>query len=75
MQEIKMKNYPPEKLNIWDRIFNRYKTIPVEEGEEDWTYYHKYNPFDKRYSQRSYVVYHKIDRLTGGYEVIKEYLN
>ncbi len=31
-----MTTYQPEKLNLWDRIFNRYKTIPVEQSAKDW---------------------------------------
>jgi hypothetical protein len=27
----------PEKLSLWDRFFNRYKTLIKEEGKETWT--------------------------------------
>lgn len=71
-----MTTYPPEKLNLWDRLFNRYKTIPIENGKELFTYY----PFKMKSSfdydfERDFTIYHKIDRLTGGYEIIKKYHN
>lgn len=69
-----LPTYTPEKLNLWDRIFNRYKTIPVEEGSSNW--YHVDYITQKQYPYvKSYVIYHKIDRLTGGYKIIKEYHN
>ena len=65
--------YQPEKLNFWDRIFNRYKKIPVNQGKETWfRNIHGIKIQDSEFI-RSFVEYHKIDRLTGGYEVIKEY--
>lgn len=73
MSDTTAHYYSPEKLSLWDRIFNRYKTFPIEQGTENWTK----NLYDipKLTYQRDYVVYHKVDRLTGGYEVIKKYLN
>ncbi len=71
-----MKTYEPEKLNIYDRIFNRYKTIPVENGKEEWT--KRPNCFIREFDYnftREFVVYHDIDRLTGSYTIRKEYLN
>lgn len=67
--------YQPENLNFWNRIFNRYKRIAVKEGSEDW--YKQYTPFraDRIIYSRDYVIYHNIDRLTGGFTVKKEYLN
>lgn len=69
-----MITYSPEKLNLWDRLFNRYKTIPIENGTELYRYY----PFGMKpsfdyYFERDFTIYHKIDRLTGGYEIIKKY--
>jgi hypothetical protein len=71
-----MTNYQPEKLNIWDRFFNRYKTIPVEEGEEVWTRtrYEIWN-YPKFEYARKYIKYHKIDRLTGSYMIFQKYLD
>lgn len=71
-----MNLYQPEKLNLWDRIFNRYKTIPIENGNETWTH-HPYgikSSFDYDYD-RHFTIYHKIDRLTGGYTIVKAYHN
>ena len=71
-----MITYPPEKLNLWNRFYNRYKTIPVEEGKENWTKirYDLWNHPPFRYS-RTFIKYHNIDRLTGSYEVFIKYLN
>lgn len=63
--------YTPEKLNLWDRLFNRYRKEVKEQGEEDWTHYGSASPI--KYV-RSYVEYYVIDRLTGGYTIEKEYL-
>ncbi len=70
-----MNTYQPEKLSLWDRVFNRYKTVPVEKGNENWhkAIYGSEVPNSK--FVRSYVLYHKIDRSTGGFKIIKEYLN
>lgn len=69
--------YKPEKLNLWDRIFNRYKKMPVYRGTENWHIYSYYDPL-KQYPTpfiKNYVEYHVIDRLTGSYTIKKEYLN
>ncbi len=62
-----------EKLNLWDRLFNRYRKEVMEEGNELWT---AYRPFggSVRYG-RDYVKYKIIDRLTGSVTIKKEYLN
>lgn len=76
-----MKNtikYEPEKISLWDRLFNRYKLVAVEEGMEEWAKrsYLKYTGESKRVEYvRQYVKYHKIDRLTGAYEIIKKYFD
>lgn len=61
----------PEKLNLWDRFFNRYRYILVR------TYQKKYwQDFEKDYTSIqqdypagwyyvTYGVFKKIDRLTG----------
>lgn len=67
----------PEKLNLWDRIFNRYR-IEATEGEEEWVKYSKFD-YSRRFPQtfvRCTVNYKKIDRLTGSVvKIWKEYLN
>ena len=70
--------YQPEKLNLWDRCFNRYKTLPINKGRELWeeqmashgVRYGNIHKFD-----RTFTEYHIIDRLTGGYTVKKVYEN
>ncbi len=67
----------PEKLNLWDRIFNRYR-VESEKSTEHWR---RWNPFDyaKKYAHyytRDVVTYKKIDRLTGSVvKIWKEYLD
>lgn len=70
--------YTSEKLNLWDRMFNRYKMVPVNKGSEVWE--EQMSIGGQRYGNihkinRNFVEYHKIDRLTGGYEIIRKYLN
>lgn len=64
-----------EKLNLWDRIFNRYHKVIVQEGDETW---HKtaygYHVSGSEFS-RYYVKYKIIDRVTGSERIEKEYLN
>lgn len=62
--------YQPEKLNLWDRLFNRYRKEVADKGKEGWMN-HTYN---FRYS-RDWVEYRIIDRLTGSVEIKREYLN
>lgn len=77
-----MKNdldrYQPEKLSLWDRWFNRYKKVPFQHGiDVKKVYDHTWNyekPLETTY-RNPYVIYHIIDRLTGGYSIKKEYLN
>lgn len=63
----------PEKLNLWDRIFNRYRKEVMEEGNESWTAYRQFGG-NVRYG-RDYVKYKIVDRLTGSVTIKKEYLN
>jgi len=73
-----MKNspsfYQAEKLSFFEKIFCRYKTIPVESGEER-RFIFSYRGIRIPNSEfiRGYIIYHKIDRLTGGYEIVKAY--
>lgn len=67
----------PEKLNLWDRIFNRYRREVVEQGKETWNHYSNPNLYwikPRKYS-RDFVKYKIIDRLTGSVKIKKEYLN
>ena len=69
--------YKAEKLSLWDRLFNRYKTIPVEILSERWWSATQYQMIADRkdYYSRDCVIYHKVDRLTGSYTIVKKYLN
>ena len=72
-----IKTYPVEKLNVWDRIFNRYKVVLVETSNEKWFYLHRFDwHHEKSYYNREYALYHKVDRLTGNVvKVWKDYLD
>jgi hypothetical protein len=65
--------FTPEKLNLWDRLFNRYRKEVKEQGKENWTCYHDTGVENFKY-MRSYVEYYTIDRLTGSYTIQREYL-
>lgn len=73
-----MKNYkeayPPEKLNLYDRFFNRYRKIPIEQGRETWHKWHQnyWNRWLEEFT-REFVVYEIVDRLTGSVEIKKVY--
>lgn len=70
-----VKTFTPEKLNLWDRFFNRYRKIVIEEGKENW--YKTYNGIkipNSDYSE-DFVKYKIIDRLTGSETIKKEFLN
>lgn len=64
----------PEKLNLWDRFFNRHKKEIRQIGFENW--FHISGDTGKRTDYRkNFVEYYVIDRLTGSVTVEKEYLN
>lgn len=71
----------PEKLNLWDRVFNRTRREIVEEGKETW---HARFPANHWYEgqiipnsnyTRSFIKYKIIDRVTGSETIEKVYLN
>lgn len=68
--------FDPEKLNLWDRIFNRYRNEFHGKGVEGW---HRscFNGVKIPGSEypRDWVEYKKIDRLTGGYTIFREYIS
>jgi len=64
-----MKEYQPEELSLWDRLFNRYKKLPFEHRQERWECSVGEVFF------RDCVIYHVVDRLTGGYTIEKSYLD
>lgn len=63
----------PEKLSLWDRIFNRYRRSIHSRGSEKWANY-QYGLLISNYT-RDYVEYLVIDRVTGSEGIEKEYLN
>lgn len=66
----------PEKLNLWDRIFNRYRKEIFEKGTENWIRCPMgfKSSFDIKYS-RDFIKYKIIHRVTGSETIKKEYLN
>lgn len=63
----------PEKINIWDRFFNRYRRVVDNRGLEVWTAHDIYGKGFKY--KRDYVDYKVIDRLTGNETLERKYLN
>jgi hypothetical protein len=63
----------PEKLNLWDRFFNRYRKEILQRGEETWRVHDWAGLELMRYS-RVYVDYKVIDRVTGSETIKREYL-
>lgn len=63
----------PEKLGIWDRLFNRYRREIVKQGAETWI--HHRNSIAMYEYNRNFVIYKVIDRVTGSERIEKEYLN
>lgn len=61
----------PEKLNLWDRLFNRYRQEVIERETVTWGRYGA-NLFDR---ERQVVYYRVVDRLTGSETIKREYLN
>lgn len=76
--DITTPTFTPEKLNLWDRFFNRYRREVVTRATENWKHQAQVagiptgDPF--RYT-RDYVEYRIIDRLTGSVRIEREYLN
>ena len=64
-----------EKLNLWDRFFNRYREKPIEEISEKW--YREYQ--GKRLEGSEYIrlklKFKRIDRLTGSETIEYRYLD
>jgi hypothetical protein len=70
---IEKSTYSPETLNFWDRIFNRYKKVFIEEREESWSLSSDGIRLTGSEFMRCCLIYHKVDRLTGAYTIVKEY--
>ena len=65
----------PEKLSLWDRLFNRYRTTVINEGSENW--FKSLNGVKLKNSDyvRNYVKYKRVDRVTGSEEIYIKYLS
>jgi hypothetical protein len=72
-----IQTYPVEKLNLWDRIFNRYKTVLVKTFNERWVSWEKVGWYTEKIPYgRDVALYHKVDRLTGNVvKIWKDYLD
>jgi hypothetical protein len=64
----------PEKLNLWDRLFNRYRKTLYSRGVEKWKQYNVYTGKVYVDYDRVYIEYLIVDRLTGSEEIEKVYL-
>lgn len=70
-----MDTYMSEKLNLWDRFFNRYKLVFIERKTERWFQTYDSIRIPNSEFKKEFVIYHKVDRLTGAFEIVKKYLN
>ena len=65
-----------ENLNIWDRFFNRYRRVVLERGVESWSKRDSLGRVVENSDfSRHFVLYKKIDRLTGSETVEKIFFN
>ena len=70
----------PEKLNIFDRFFNRYRKEIVKIEQEPFNKFYNTGPLigqrvPNSTFYRDCVTYKTIDRITGSETIKKEYLN
>lgn len=61
-----------EKLNLWDRIWNRYRKEVADRGSIDGYYMGFMGT--REYVTREWIEYRVIDRLTGSETLKREYL-
>lgn len=62
--------HQPEKLNLWDRVFNRYRKEVADRGTCLWGRFDT-DLYDRK---RHWVEYRIIDRVTGSETIEREYL-
>lgn len=69
--------FQPEKLNLWDRFFNRHRKEVISRGQECWKRYRPGFWSSVYYIDytRYWVEYRIVDRLTGSITLKREYLN
>ena len=68
----------PEKLSLWDRLFNRYRREVHGRGQEKWGSTPTCNGLpigEPRLYFRDWVEHRTVDRLTGSYTIKRDYLN
>lgn len=69
----------PEKLSLWDRLFNRYRKEIHQRGSEPWTFrvrneYGQIVTGSESRCTRQFVEYKIVDRLTGSERIERDYL-
>ncbi len=65
----------PEKLSLWDRIFNRYRRVIISQGSETWSKRNQLGQVIQNSNfTRDYVTYKVIDRVTGSETIERVYL-
>lgn len=68
-------SHTPEKLNLWDRVFNRYRKEVIEETTEIWHETYKSKKLVGSEYKRRIIKYRVIDRVTGSETITREYLD
>ena len=70
-----------EKLNLWDRFFNRYKKEIHNRGHETWVkqypagYWYAGQNIPNSEFKRHFIEYIITDRVTGSQTIKKEYFD
>ncbi len=65
--------HTPERLNLWDRLFNRYRREVAARGTDHRGLYHGGRDTGVKRSYH-WVEYKVIDRLTGSETIEREYM-
>lgn len=65
----------PEKINIWERCFNRYRKEIHNRGSDTWHRSLYGSKLPNSEYNRDWVEYKIIDRVTGSEEIEREYLS
>ncbi len=66
----------PEKLNLWDRMFNRYRRDIINRGIQGWASRDMFGcRIEGSQFKREFVDYKITDRVTGSERIEREYIN